>query len=268
MSETKVVAIPTHIAASTDKDGRKRPAHIATRHRAVPVDESATPGENATALDAWIAKHGGAEHLRKTLDELTADQRAKLLDAMAHVDGITAAEVMKKLGIHEPQASEDEMQIRAAIRQFRARVTQAKDENVITVEEYDRVLTALEEDGLEAAIETLHQLRSPVPAPASEVPPVEAEIPMTTTAVAEAAEGAAGIRAALEAQAADIYQQHITSANLAHRADFEIEKRGIRGWKVTQSMRDDAQRHHDDAASYLAKWTAFVQEHGLGPGLS
>lgn len=267
MSETKIVAIPTHIAASTDKDGRKRPAHIATRHRAVPVDESATPGENATALDGWIAKHGGAEHLRKTLDELTADQRAKLLDAMAHVDGITAAEVMKKLGIHEPQASEDKAEIADATAQLRARVTQAKNENVITVEEYDRVLTALEEDGLEAAIETLRQLRQQ-PDPAADVPPVEAEIPMTTAAIAEVAEGAAGIRAALEAQAADIYQQHVTSANLAHRADFEVEKRGIRGWKIPQGMRDEAQRHHADAAKYLQQWTAFVQEHGLGPGLS
>lgn len=266
MSETKILAIPTHIAASTDKDGRKRPAHIATRHRAVPVTESATPGENATALDGWIAKHGGAEHLRKTLDDMTADQRAKLLDAMAHVDGITAADVMKKLGIHEPQASEEQAEIDQALEQFRTRLTTAKDEGVITSDEYDLITGICENEGLDEAIAALGQLRAP--APGAEVPPVEAAIPMTTAAVAEAAEGAAGVRPALEAQAAEMYQQHVTSANLAHRSDFEIEKRGIRGWKIPQAMRDEAQRHHDDAAKYLAAWTAFVQANGLGPGLS
>lgn len=263
MSETKIVAIPTHIAASTDKGGRKRPAHISTRHRAVPVDETAVSAENATPLDGWISKHGGAEHLRKTLADLTADQRAKLLDAMAHVDGTDAAAVMKKLGIHEPQASEDQEAIDEALEQFRTRLITAKDEGVITSDEYDLITSICEKEGLAPALAALGQLRAP-----ADTPPVEAAIPMTTMAQAEVAEGAAGIHAALEAQAADTYQQHVTSANLAHRADFEIEKRDIRGWKIPQAMRDEAQRHHDDAAKYLKQWTDFVQEHGLGAGLS
>lgn len=268
MTETKIVAVPTHVGPTIDKNGRKRPAHLSTRHRVVPVGEEA-PGENATPLDGWITKHGGAEHMRKTLEDMAPHERAKLLDAMAHIEGTDAAAVMKKLGIHEPELSEDKRAIEDLRAKFRAVLTTALESGVITKEEHDAVIDTCEEDGIEAAIEQLKSLRAPAepdPAPPEPAVIVEAVAPPSAPAVLE--EGAGGIRASLEAQAAEMYQQHVDAQNRAHRANFEIEKRGIRGWKVTEAMRQEAAQYQTDAAAYLAKWTAFVQEHGLGDGLS
>jgi hypothetical protein len=264
VSETKILAIPTHVRASIDKDGRKRPGHIATRHRAVPVAGETAAGGTFSPLDGFIAKHGGAEHLRKTLEDMTADQRAKLLDAMAHVEGTDPAAVMKKLGIHEPEASEDQAAIDQALEDLRARMAAAKDAAVITSDEYDLITGICEKDGLEAAIAALAQLREPV----IEQQPDSGPTAAAAVALEQSAEGAAGIRAALQAQADSIYQQHVAATNDAVRADFEIEKREIRKWKIPQAMRDDATRLHLEAAGYLQKWQDFRAEHGLDSGLS
>lgn len=277
MSETKIVAVPTHVGPTVDKNGRKRQAHLSTRHRAVPVSEEGS-GENSTPLDGWITKHGGAEHLRKTLEEMAPHERAKLLDAMAHIEGTDAAGVMKKLGIHEPELSEDQRAVDDLKAKFRAALGAAVESGVITKEEHDAVIDTCEEDGLEAAIEQLKTLRDPPadPDPAPPAPPVVEHVESVArangaaiaVALEQSSEGAAGIRASLEAQAAEMYQQHVEAQNKAHRANFEIEKRGIRGWRVTEAMKEEAARYQADAANYLAKWTAFVQEHGLGDGLS
>jgi hypothetical protein len=259
----KIIAIPTHIGPSVDKNGRERPAHISTRHRRVTVsDDEPVAGEDATPLDAFIAKHGGAEHLRKTLEDLTADQRAKLLDAMAHVDGTDAGAVMKKLGIHDPQASQDQAIIDKALEEFRAKLAAAKEAGIITDDEYSLVVGICEKEGLERAIEALQALRAPIAPPPE---PVAMSAPET---VAAAAEGAAGARASLQAQADAIFQKHADAANRANRANFEIEKRVIRGWKVTEQMRSDAVQLQGDAIRYLAEWEEFCKEHGLTEALS
>lgn len=266
MTETKLVSIPTHVRPSTDKDGRKRPAHISTRQKRVAfsVDSSYPQGhESASALDGFIAKHGGPDHLRETLEKMEPHERAKLLDAMAHVDNTSAAAVMKKLGIHEPEASEDEKAIREAQQRFTDRLAKAREEGVITAEEHDSIATIADKEGLPAAIAAMISLREEVStapaAPASEVEPA---------ATAAAAEGAAGHIASLHAQADEIYGRHVDSANKAVRAAFEIKKREVRGWKVPEAMRELAAQHHADAARYLAEWEQFRSDNNIGDALS
>lgn len=264
MSEHKIAAIPTHVKPSVDKDGRKRPAHIAARHRKVAASDDDPPIDGP--LGAFLARHGGAKHFCATLEEMTPEQRAKLLDAMAHVDGSDPAAVMKKLGIHEPQASEDETAIAAAREQFLTRLSMARDEAVITSDEYDTVSAICQKDGLEAAIEALRALRAPLVSETT--PPPESAGSEAPAATAAAAEGAAGVRASLQAQADEMYQRHIDAANRAVRADFEIEKRGIRGWRVPAQMTEGAEKYHAEATAYLEEWQRFCKEHGLTDALS
>lgn len=264
MTAHKIAAIPTHVKPSVDKDGRKRPAHIAARHRKVEASEEA-PGDGGP-LDAFIARHGGAKHFCATLDEMTPEQRAKLLDAMAHVDGTDPAAVMKKLKIHEPQASEDEAAIAAAREQFLTRLSMARDEGVITGDEYDVVSGICQAQGLDAAIAALQALRAPLISETADPPdPVVTEAPAVTAA---AAEGAAGMRASLQAQADQLYEKHVVETNRAVRADFEIEKRGIRGWKVPVQMTEAAEHSRAQALAYLEEWQRFCKEHGLTDALS
>jgi hypothetical protein len=263
VSERKIAAIPTHVKPSVDKDGRKRPAHISARHRNVEAsDDAAIDGP----LGVFIARHGGAKHFCATLDEMTPEQRAKLLDAMAHVDGSSPADVMKKLGIHEPQASEDDAAIAAAREQFLTRLSMAKDEGVIGSDEYDAVSGICQRDGLEAAIAALQALRAPIISETA--PPPEAAATEAPAATAAAAEGAAGVRASLQAQADELYQKHVVEANRAVRADFEVEKRKIRGWKIPAQMTEAPEKYRAQAAAYLDEWRRFCEEHGLTDALS
>jgi hypothetical protein len=65
-----------------------------------------------------------------------------------------------------------------------------------------------------------------------------------------------------------MYQRHIDAANRAVRADFEIEKRGIRGWRVPAQMTEGAEKYHAEATAYLEEWQRFCKEHGLTDALS
>lgn len=111
--------MPVHVAASVDKHGHFRAAHIAKRkvraHKpeapkvsadlfggadgdagGVPANDTA---KKAKKLAKFLAKHGGAGRMAATLKEMTPEQRAKLIDAMAHLDGLTVSEVHDLLGM-------------------------------------------------------------------------------------------------------------------------------------------------------------------------
>lgn len=95
---------PTYVHAHTRKDGTSVTAHIARRKKRI-TPAKTPPKHHAEAkpskLDGFIAKHGGADHLRETLMAMTAEQRAKLIDAMAHMEDIEPRAVISKLGMHE-----------------------------------------------------------------------------------------------------------------------------------------------------------------------
>ena len=101
--------MPVHVAASVDKHGHFRAAHIARRKVRAndptePVPHSADPdtakkAKKAKKLTKFLAKHGGAARMAATLDEMTPEQRAKLIDAMAHLDGLTVGDVHDLLGM-------------------------------------------------------------------------------------------------------------------------------------------------------------------------
>ena len=88
--------MPVHVAASVDKNGVKRAAHMSRRRKRVetsPMAHTETPSQ----LDTFIGRHGGPAHLKDTLEKLTPEQRAKLIDAMAHMEGIDHDGVMSRL---------------------------------------------------------------------------------------------------------------------------------------------------------------------------
>jgi hypothetical protein len=261
VSETKLAPIPTHVSATVDKDGRDRPAHIAVRHKKVTFTEE-VGHEHETPLDFFIAKHGGAAHLRETLEGMEGHERAKLLDAMAHVEGTDAADVMKKLGIREPEKSEllqEQSTAEIAKRAILGKLDAAKGAGVITEEEYSTIVAILERDGVQAAVDAVAALRS------SEEPPSTSE---PTAASVAPAEGSAGLRASLLAQAEELYQRHVDAANAAQRADWAIEKRKIRGWRVSKQMTDAPESHRARASQYLKQWQEFCQTNGLSEALS
>lgn len=263
MSETKLAPIPTHVSASVDKDGRERPAHIAVRHKKVTFTEN-VGHEHETPLDFFIEKHGGAAHLRETIEAMEGHQRAKLLDAMAHVDGIDAAAVMSKLGIREPEKSEffKEQEARDSAKQAIAeKLKAAKTAGVITEEEHATLTAVLDRDGVQAAIDAASAMR-PAEAP---VAPVPVEAPLVSIS---ASEGCAGLRASLLAQADEMYERHIKAANEAQRAQWAVDKRKIRGWKVPQQMADAPAEHQARADSHLNQWREFCQTNGLTEALS
>lgn len=276
MSEEKhrIAAIPTHIKASVGEDGRKRPAHISARHRKVAASDEPTP-ETGNPVDAFITRHGGPAHLRESLEEMTPDQRAKLIDAMAHVGSCTTADVMKRLGIHEPETSETETALEAAQTKFRARMAAAKDDGVITAEEYDSVLTTLEEDGLEHALDKLQALRMPAPpveAAKEELPVGTLERAPETAAAAESPAAAAQVPTLEVAGPADIntrdqadslYEKHVDLRNKAVRQRFEIDKRNARQWRVPVQMTENADQLEREAGNALADWQGFCQTNGI-----
>lgn len=283
MAEEKLAPIPTHVSSSTGKDGRKQSAHIAVRHKKIAFDVDSVPLGDSP-LDAFIAKHGGREHLRKTLDEMTSEQRAKLIDAMAHVGDLDHAAVMDKLGIREPE--QDEAEIVAYIRsQFLEKIATATEEGLLTAEEASAIGAVLNESGPEAAVTALAALaqaktatniiatdvaaiEEPVAATVVESAPAEVEIRRPDEQVTQ--EDAAAVAAAdsatdigAQARADELFAQHKEAANKAVRARFDIEKREIRGWKVPAQMRETAEQLTYDAARGLADWQQFCVEHGL-----
>lgn len=93
--------MPVHVAGSVDKNGVQRAGHMARRKKKLAAPATAPTGDK---LDEFIAKHGGQAHLKAEIDKMTPEQRAKLIDAMAHVGGVGHEAVMAKL---EPVAGAD-----------------------------------------------------------------------------------------------------------------------------------------------------------------
>ncbi len=77
--------MPVHVGGSVDKNGVVRKPHMSMRKKKVTAP--AHPRASESKLDGFIAKHGGPAHLRGELESMTPEQRAKLIDAMAHLDG-------------------------------------------------------------------------------------------------------------------------------------------------------------------------------------
>lgn len=113
-SQLTLFDAPVHVAASVRKDGTVVRPHVRiqkvspTQMKQVALLSHETETKTNTQvtnkrskLDAFIARHGGEDEVRSSLMGMQPDQRVKLIDAMAHVDGIKPAELMVRLGMHE-----------------------------------------------------------------------------------------------------------------------------------------------------------------------
>lgn len=87
--------MPVHVAASVDKNGVVRQAHMSKRKKH--LSKTSPTAHAGSKLDIFVAKHGGPAHLKTVLEGMTPEQRAKLIDAMAHLDGVGHEVVMEKL---------------------------------------------------------------------------------------------------------------------------------------------------------------------------
>jgi protein-L-isoaspartate O-methyltransferase len=109
-SQLPLFAMPVHVAGGYRKDGTYVKPHMRTAHVAMKPHEQghlfgAPPAAPAAAkktpkLDKFLAKHGGEARMRSTLMEMRPEQRAKLIDAMAHIDDIASPEVVERLGMN------------------------------------------------------------------------------------------------------------------------------------------------------------------------
>jgi 2-polyprenyl-3-methyl-5-hydroxy-6-metoxy-1,4-benzoquinol methylase len=109
-SQLPLFGMPVHVAGSYRKDGTYVKPHMRTAHVAMkpheqghlfgPAPEAPKAAKQSPKLDKFLAKHGGPARMRSTLMEMRPEQRAKLIDAMAHIDDITAASVVERLGMH------------------------------------------------------------------------------------------------------------------------------------------------------------------------
>lgn len=103
---------PVHVAASVRKDGTVVRPHVRIQKvapkpaapgslfgHAAPAMDARAPAKSK--LDAFLARHGGADGVRSALMEMSPDHRIKLIDAMAHAGGITPAVMIVRLGMHE-----------------------------------------------------------------------------------------------------------------------------------------------------------------------
>lgn len=124
-SQLALFNMPVHVAGSYRKDGTYVKPHMRTARVAMKPHEQghlfgAPPEAPAAAkkspkLDKFLAKHGGEARMRSTLMEMRPEQRAKLIDAMAHIDELEPARVTERLGMHaadlksaEPESVVDE----------------------------------------------------------------------------------------------------------------------------------------------------------------
>lgn len=109
-SQLALFNMPVHVAGSYRKDGTYVKPHMRTARVAMKPHEQghlfgAPPEAPAAAkktpkLDKFLAKHGGEARMRSTLMEMRPEQRAKLIDAMAHIDGLDPSAVTERLGMH------------------------------------------------------------------------------------------------------------------------------------------------------------------------
>ncbi|WP_143328253.1 methyltransferase domain-containing protein, partial [Caballeronia pedi] len=110
-SQLALFDMPVHVAGSVRKDGTYVKPHMRTARVALKPHEQGhlfgeAPAKQAASrktpkLDKFLAKHGGEARMRSMLMDMRPEQRAKLIDAMAHIDGLEPADVMARLSMHQ-----------------------------------------------------------------------------------------------------------------------------------------------------------------------
>ncbi|MEX3764477.1 LPD1 domain-containing protein [Paraburkholderia phenoliruptrix] len=109
-SQLPLFDMPVQVAGSVRKDGTYVKPHMRIARVALKPHEQGhlfgappeTPKkQKAVKLEKFLAKHGGAARMKSTLMEMRPEQRAKLIDAMAHLDGLEVRDVMQILGMHD-----------------------------------------------------------------------------------------------------------------------------------------------------------------------
>ena len=105
--------MPVQVAGSVDKHGHVRAPHVRIQkvrlkehHQASlfeHAEESAKPerAKKSPKLDKFLAKHGGPARMADSLKGMTPEQRGKLIDAMAHLDGLEHGDVLGLLGMQD-----------------------------------------------------------------------------------------------------------------------------------------------------------------------
>ena len=101
-----LINMPVQVAGHYNADGSYVKPHMRMQKVAMqPHQAQARAHEQTNAsptrLDSFIEKHGGAARLRDELADMKPEQRAKLIDAMAHIDGIEPHAIMERLGMHD-----------------------------------------------------------------------------------------------------------------------------------------------------------------------
>ena len=106
--------VPTFVSGHTRHDGTVVKPHVAGRRRKVELHDgphqpslfdAPVPREPPSRFEAFIDRHGGADHLHHTILAMTPDQKAKLIDAMGNLDGIGNAAVIDRLGLDHVEPS-------------------------------------------------------------------------------------------------------------------------------------------------------------------
>lgn len=146
--QAQLFLMPTHVAGSVDKRGRVTPGHMSKRRKKIANPPAPAQQRVESNLDKFITSHGGADRMRETLKEMTPEQRAKLIDAMAYVGGVKHDAVLDKLGMREPDP--------AAQRQALVdRLGRGVAGKFIDEKESAAVLEVYDKDGSQAALDTL-----------------------------------------------------------------------------------------------------------------
>ena len=114
--------IPVHVKGSVRKDGTRVADHMSVRRKKLephqaqhqgglfgdaPAAVAAVGSKLGAKLSQFLARHGGAARMADTLASFTPEQRAKMLDMMATLGGVSANEVHQALQAHgKPEQAE------------------------------------------------------------------------------------------------------------------------------------------------------------------
>ena len=104
--------IPVHVKGSVRRDGTRVADHMSVRRKKLephqaqhqgglfgdaPAAVAAVGAKLGAKLSQFLARHGGAARMADTLASFTPEQRAKMLDMMATLGGVSANEVHQAL---------------------------------------------------------------------------------------------------------------------------------------------------------------------------
>ena len=114
-SQLSLFAMPVHVAGGIRKDGTVVKPHMRMQKVALKPheqaklfdhDHEAQPERPVRKIDKFLLKHGGAARMRSMLMDMKPEQRAKLIDAMAHLDDQEPAAVIEALDMHSADLQE------------------------------------------------------------------------------------------------------------------------------------------------------------------